>query len=165
MTRQWTAWGGRSGRVVGVTLLCGTAATLAVVTSPASSAATEGGVLEAKGQTYLICLNRDGSRYRRKEQPKQCAIHGKGGVFAGGVNLKKLNWRGWGSSRAKATGIECGFRLPCQKIKAKVRVWRPRERCGKRVYTRFKARTKYGSSRADVHGCPGSPFKLSDANS
>jgi hypothetical protein len=86
-------------------------------------------------------------------------IYGRGGISAGGVFLKKLKWRDWGHARAKAKGIECGFRLPCQNIKAKVRAWRPRERCGKRVYTRLEATTRFGHSRADVQGCPGPAFK------
>jgi hypothetical protein len=119
----------------------------------------------ANRKIRLICLDRDGSEYRRKEQPSQCAILGKGGIFAGGVNLKRLKWRGWGHARAKATGIECGFHLPCEDIRAEVQAWRPRERCGKVVYTRFKATSKYGSSRADVQSCPGPAFKAASERS
>jgi hypothetical protein len=72
--------------------------------------------------------------------------------------LKKLKWRDWGHEHANAKGIECGFHLPCEDIKAKVRAWRPRERCGKRVYTRLEATTRFGHSRADVQGCPGPAF-------
>jgi hypothetical protein len=113
----------------------------------------------AKAETQLLCLNGDGSEYRRKDRPKQCAIYGKGGISAGGVNLKKLKWRNWGNARAKAKGIECGFHLPCADINAKVKAWRPRERCGKRVYTRLVATTRFGHSRADVQGCPGPAFR------
>lgn len=109
-------------------------------------------------KTHLVCLNADGSEYRRKDRPKQCAIFGQGGISAGGVNMKKLKWRDWGHARATAKAIECGFHLPCADIKAKVRVWRPRQRCGKWVYTRLEATTRFGHSKADVQGCPGPAF-------
>jgi hypothetical protein len=142
--------------IILVLAVAGVASLLAMSTSISSPAAGRA----AKAETHLLCLNGDGiSEYRRKDRPKQCTIFGQGGIFAGGVNLKKLKWRGWGHKRARANGIECGFHLPCQNIKAKVRVWRPRERCGKRVYTRLRARTRYGHSRADVQGCPGPVFR------
>jgi hypothetical protein len=131
------------------------AALVALMGTPTMAAV---GHTAAKAKTHLLCLNGDGSEYRRKERPKQCAIYGQGGIFAGGVNLKKLKWKAWGHKRAKAKGIECGFHLPCADIKAKVRAWRPRERCGHRVYTRLKATTRFGHSCADVQGCPGPAF-------
>ena len=148
--------------MLGLVCAHGAVAVLVVVISSASARVTSPGDGEgtaAKRETHLVCLNGDGTEYRRKEQPKQCAILGQGGIFAGGVNLEKLRWRDWGHKRAEATGIECGFHLPCENIKAKVRAWRPRERCGKRVYTRLEATTHFGHSRADVQGCPGPAFK------
>jgi hypothetical protein len=129
-----------------------------VVSGAAPSSAEHGPPAPAKAETHLVCLNGDGSEYRRKDRPKQRAIYGRGGIFAGGVNLKKLKWRSWGHARAKAKGIECGFHLPCADITAKVRAWRPRERYGKRVYTRLKATTRFGHSRANAQGCPGPAF-------
>ncbi len=105
--------------------------------------------------TYVLCLNKAGSAYKPKVRPRHCAIYGRNGSFAGGVNLKKIRWHNWGHRRARAKAIECGFHLPCEHIRARVRVRRLRERCGREVYTRLKARTKYGSSRVDRPGCSG----------
>jgi hypothetical protein len=78
--------------------------------------------------------------------------------LAGGVNLRKIRWHNWGHRRARAKAIECGFHLPCADIRATVRVYRLRERCGREVYTRLKAQTKYGSSKPHPPACSGSAF-------
>ena len=113
--------------------------------------------------TKLLCATRDGTRYKRKARPRQCTIFGPGGSFGGGVNLRKLRWHGWGHSRARARGIEIGFHRPPQHIRVRVQAWRPRMRCGHRVYTRFKARSRFGTSRPRPHGCPGPTFPAAKA--
>lgn len=110
------------------------------------------------GSTAILCANSDGSEYRRKERPRKCAIFGRNGIFAGGVNLKKIRWKGWGQKRARAKAIECGFHLPCADIRARVRASKPRTRCGHRVYTRIKVRTRFGRATPRPAGCPGPVF-------
>lgn len=111
----------------------------------------------AKERTQILCVDGSGSEYRRKQEPRQCAIFNDG-ITAGGVNLKRLNWNNWGSERARANGVECSFHLPCQDIPAKVKAYRRRERCGHLVYTRIKVRTEFGKATPRPAGCPGSTF-------
>jgi len=112
----------------------------------------------AQDKTFLLCANGDGDQYRRKAEPKQCVIFGPGGIFGGGVNLNSLDWKGWGDSTTTATGIECGFHLPCADINVRVKASRPRIRCGVRVYTRLKATSQHGSSTPSPSGCEGPTF-------
>jgi hypothetical protein len=103
----------------------------------------------------IICLNKAGTTYKRKVEPVHCAHFGPGGSFAGGVNLKKLDWRTWGGPRAKGTGRECGFHLPCAAVRAKARAFRIRTACGRRVYTRLKSVSSYGTTVVKLRRCPG----------
>jgi len=103
----------------------------------------------------IMCLNKAGTRYKRKVEPVHCAHFGPGGAFAGGVNLKRLDWRTWGGPRAKGTGRERGFHLPCAAKRAKARAYRIRTACGQRVYTRLKSVSGYGTTVVKLKRCPG----------
>jgi hypothetical protein len=104
---------------------------------------------------FLPCLNKAGDRYRAKVEPKRCAHFGRGGAFAGGVNLKGLDWTNWGEALATATGIECGFHRPCEQIVVQVRAFRVRKACGRRVYTRLKAVSEFGKTLLKTRACLG----------
>ena len=105
--------------------------------------------------TYLPCLNKPGTRYRAKAEPRRCAHLGRGGAFAGGVNLENLVWQNWNEALATATGIECGFHLPCAKIPVEVKAFRVRKACGRRIYTRLKAVSELGKTLVKTRACLG----------
>jgi len=105
--------------------------------------------------TFLPCVNKAGDRYRAKVEPKRCAHFGRGGAFAGGVNLRDLIWQNWGEALATATGIECGFHLPCEQITAQVQAFRVRKACGRRIYTRLKAVSEFGKTLVKTRACLG----------
>jgi hypothetical protein len=71
------------------------------------------------------------------------------------VVLRNLRWRGWGKAVARASGIECGFHLPCANIPTRVRANRRKVRCGKLAYTRLRARNGHGQVTVRLSGCPG----------
>lgn len=109
-----------------------------------------------RANTYILCMNKRSSSYVPKVKPHRCAIFGvEGGPR--GVDLKKIHWHNWGHRRAWAKAIECGFRLPCQHIRAHVRVRRLRVRCRRTVYSRLREHTKFGSHHPRPQGCPGPP--------
>ena len=105
--------------------------------------------------TFLPCLNKSGTKYRAKVEPKRCAHFGRGGAFAGGVNLENLVWQNWGEGLANATGVECGFHLPCAKIAVQVQAFRVRKACGRRIYTRLKAVSEFGKTLVKTQACLG----------
>ncbi len=105
--------------------------------------------------TFLPCLNKAGSKYRTKTEPHRCAHFGRGGAFAGGVNLEDLVWQSWGEALATATGVECGFHLPCAKIAVQVQAFRVRKACGRRTYTRLKAVSEFGKTLVKTRACLG----------
>jgi hypothetical protein len=105
--------------------------------------------------TFLPCLNKSGTKYRAKVEPKRCAHFGRGGAFAGGVELKNLVWTNWGEARTTAIGVECGFHLPCEKIAVQVQAFRVRKACGRRVYTRLKAVSEFGKTLVKTRACLG----------
>ena len=105
--------------------------------------------------TFLPCLNKAGSKYRAKTEPHRCPHFGRGGAFAGGVNLEDLAWQNWGEALATATGIECGFHLPCAKIAVQVQAFRVRKGCGRRIYTRLKAVSEFGKTLVKTRACLG----------
>jgi hypothetical protein len=105
--------------------------------------------------TFLPCLNKAGDRYRAKVEPKRCAHFGRGGAFAGGINLRDLIWQNWGEALATATGVECGFHLPCEQITVRVQAFRVRKACGRRVYTRLKAVSEFGKTLVKTRACIG----------
>lgn len=110
---------------------------------------------QAAEDTSIMCLNKAGTRYKRKVEPVHCAHFGPGGSFGGGVNLKKLDWRSWGGRRARGSGRECGFHLPCSGIRTKVAAYRRRQGCGHRVYTRLRASSRFGITVVKLRRCPG----------
>jgi hypothetical protein len=105
--------------------------------------------------TFLPCLNKAGSKYRPKTEPHRCAHFGRGGAFAGGVNLENLVWQNWGEALATGTGVECGFHLPCAKIAVQVQAFRVRKACGRRIYTRLKAVSEFGKTLVKTRACVG----------
>ncbi len=105
--------------------------------------------------TYLPCLSKAGDKYRARAEPKRCAHFGRGGAFAGGVNLEGLVWTKWGEALATATGTECGFHLPCAEIVVQVQAFRVRKACGRRVYTRLKAVSVFGKTVVKTKACLG----------
>jgi hypothetical protein len=105
--------------------------------------------------TFLPCLNKAGDKYRAKVEPKRCAHFGRGGAFAGGVELQNLVWQNWGEASSTATGVECGFHLPCAKIAVQVQAFRVRKACGRRIYTRLKAVSEFGKTLVKTKACLG----------
>jgi hypothetical protein len=105
--------------------------------------------------TYLPCLNKAGTKYRARTEPKRCAHFGRGGAFAGGVNLQNLVWQNWGEAQATATATECGLHLPCAKVAVQVQAFRVRKACGRRVYTRLKAVSEFGKTLVKTKACLG----------
>ena len=122
--------------------------TLAVLVATAAPAAA------AAKPKRLNCVNKSGTKYVFKRRPASCAVFGPGGSFGGGVDLKRLEWKGWGTKTARATGVECGFRLACSDVAVTVRAYRLRTCGSRRVYTRLKAKSKFGTSTVAVPRCP-----------
>jgi hypothetical protein len=106
--------------------------------------------------TYLPCLNKPGTKYRAKTEPHRCAHFGRGGAFAGGVDLQSLVWQNWGHALTTAIGVECGFHLPCANVAVQVQAFRVRKACGRRVYTRLKAVSELGKTLIKTRACLGS---------
>jgi len=103
----------------------------------------------------ITCVNKGGSDYLLKRKPGRCTVFGSGGTFGGGVDLRGLKWTDWGKKAARATGIECGFRQDCVNIPVKVKAFRLRTCGGKRVYTRLRASSTFGTTTAPAPRCPG----------
>ena len=103
----------------------------------------------------LPCLNESGSRYRLVFRPRSCAHFGPGGSFGGGVNLARLQWRGWGAPTARARGIEKGFHLPFSRIRVRVDAYRLRSCRRARAYTRLRATSRFGTTVVRMRACPG----------
>ena len=96
--------------------------------------------------TYIHCLNDGGSRYVRRRRPAKCAHYGRDGTFGGGVNLKDIAWTSYTGRQAHGTAIEQGFHLPYSNIPVNIRAYRVRSRRGRRVYTRLRASSSYGTT-------------------
>lgn len=123
--------------------------------STAPAAAHDTPVAHAAASTRILCVNLNGSRYVRRNAPSRCASFGPGEAFAGGVDLKGIRWSGWGTSRARGRGIECGFRADCHDIKVSIVADRPRRGCGGvRVYTRLRATSTHGTATVRLKTCP-----------
>lgn len=105
--------------------------------------------------TFLPCLNKAASKYRAKTEPHRCAHFGRGGTFGGGVELQNLVWQNWSEALATATGVECGFHLPCAKIVVQVQAFRVRKACGRRIYTRLNAVSEFGKTLVKTRACLG----------
>jgi hypothetical protein len=118
--------------------------------------ATEAVPQTTEAPTGILCLDKGGANYVVKAKPGKCAVFGHGEAFGGGVNLIRLHWHGWGSARATARGIECGFHLPCERIKVKVVASGPVVGCtGQVVYSMIRAKSRFGHAAPDPHSCPG----------
>jgi hypothetical protein len=101
---------------------------------------------EVSAYTYIHCLNSGGTRYVRRRRPTRCAHFGRGGTFGGGVNLKDIVWSSYTGRQARGTAIEQGFHLPYSNIPVRIRAYRVRTRRGRRVYTRLRAASSYGTT-------------------
>jgi hypothetical protein len=117
-----------------------------------------GAVSAGAGQARLPCLNGKGTKYVARVEPERCTHFGPGGAFAGGVDLLGLQWSDWGAKIATATGTECGFHVPCDNIAVTVEAFRKRARCGRRIYTRLRATSQFGSTLVKTKACLGSSF-------
>jgi hypothetical protein len=125
------------------------------LSSEARQAATDS-VTPISPTTSVPCLNKKGTKYRPRFEPARCAHFGHGGAFAGGVNLRGLEWQNWGDSTAISTaGTECGFHLPCADIPVTVQAFRIRKACGRRMYTRLKAISEFGKTLVKTRACLG----------
>jgi hypothetical protein len=113
---------------------------------------------DASAFPYINCLSRDGTRYVRKRKPARCAHFGPGGSFGGGVNLRDIHWRSYTGSEARGTATECGFHLPCANVRVTIRAYRVRRACGRHVYTRLRARSRYGTTLVRLVRCPGRAY-------
>src|ERR687887_1000968 len=98
----------------------------ACLVAAVAAAAAQGGAVAAAKHTNILCLNKAGTEYVVKYRPRTCAHFGPGGVFAGGVNLKRIRWRAWNRPSVRGRARECGFHLPCENIRVRVRAYRRR---------------------------------------
>jgi len=106
--------------------------------------------------THILCLTRTGGQYQARWRPSACSHFGPGGTFGRGVNLAGLTWSRWGGAVASGTGRERGFHLPHSNIPATVTAYAPAIGCaGRRVYTRLRATTRYGTTIVPLRRCPG----------
>ena len=135
-------------------ILTATALALAVLAlSPLSSDAVT--PVDPKETAILPCADKSGTVYKARVSPKRCAHFGPSGEFAGGVNLRRLVWQEWGESKAHGAGLECGFDAGCANLPATVLAYRIRNRCGRPVYTRLRARTGTETTTIKTSGCLG----------
>jgi hypothetical protein len=109
----------------------------------------------AAKRTHILCLNKAGTKYVAKYRPGSCAHFGPGGAFGGGVNLKRIHWKSWNRPSVRGTARECGFHLPCENVKVKIRAYRRRRACGRVVFTRLKAVSRFGTTVVRLKRCPG----------
>lgn len=123
---------------------------------PAAPAFADHASARPAALTYVHCLTRTGSYYQARSRPSACTHFGPGGTFGRGVNLVGLTWSSWGGAVARGTGRERGFHLPYSNIPATVTAYAPAVGCaGRRVYTRLKATTRYGTTIVPLRRCPG----------
>jgi hypothetical protein len=109
----------------------------------------------AAKHTNILCLNEAGTEYIVKYRPRSCAVFGPGGISAGGVNLKRIRWRSWNLPSVTGRARECGFQLPCDSTRVRIRAYRRRHACGRVVFTRLKARSSFGTTVVRLRRCPG----------
>ena len=135
-----------------------TAATLAAAIliwlGPVSSEATSP-ILAGGEKVILPCVNKAGTKYRARVAPKTCSHFGPKGALAGGVDLHKLVWDGWGDGKIHGAGNECDFDADCAPVPVSVFAYRIRKRCGRLVYTRLSARSSFGTAVVKTRGCLG----------
>ena len=126
---------------------------LAVAT--AGAGAGPGSAHAAGKHTNILCLNTAGTEYVVRYRPRSCAHFGPGGSFGGGVNLKRIRWRSWNEPSVRGRARECGFHLPCENIRVRIRAYRRRRACGRVVFTRLKAVSRFGTTVVRLKRCPG----------
>lgn len=129
-------------------------AALIVVAMSSVAPASGPGVTTATAPR-LPCLNGKGTKYVARVEPARCTHLGPGSAFAGGVDLHGLQWKNWGAKVATATGTECGFHLPCDNIAVNVEAFRKRRRCDRRIYTRLRSTSQFGSTLVKTKACLG----------
>jgi hypothetical protein len=108
----------------------------------------------AAKHTNILCLNEAGTRYVVRYRPRSCAHYGPHGAFAGGVNLKRIRWRSWNRPSVTGRARECGFHLPCENVKVRIRAYRRRHACRRIVFTRLRARSSFGTTTVRLARCP-----------
>lgn len=158
-TERFTPGAGRSGWW----RICGYVDAVPLAGGETRKARVEWQYLVPKPIPLMSCVDAAAGRdaagqdvYAAVVRPRACTVFGPGGGFAGGVNLARLRWSGWGRSTARATGIERGFHLPLASIPVTVRLTGLRHGCdGRRYYSRLRATSRYGSSTVRLRTCPG----------
>lgn len=92
----------------------------------------------------VICVVDWGPRptgaYRHK--PRKCTLHERDSFPVGGYNtssISRMNWKRWNGNRASGRG-KIGIST-AGLMNAKVKLYRPRDRCGEKVFT--KAQVKF----------------------
>jgi len=108
----------------------------------------------AAKHTNVLCLNGAGSAYVVRYRPGNCAVYGPGGSFGGGVNLRRIHWRSWDEPSVRGRARDCGFHLPCADIAVRIRAYRRRHACGRVVFTRLKATSRFGTTIVRLPRCP-----------
>ena len=78
-------------------------------------------------------------------RPARCSSLGMRGSFGTSVNLVQLRWRDWGTPAARFTGIERGFHHPLANIRVGGVLFRIVTWHGRRVYSRLRVSSRYGS--------------------
>lgn len=126
------------------------------VATAASGATSASGGGRVSRSISLGCANKRSTAYKRVFRPRRCKRLSSGGGFGPrAVNLARLKWSGWNGSVARARGIERSFHKPYAKTRVRVRAYRVRVACGRRVYTRLQTRSRHGTTVVRVAGCPG----------
>jgi hypothetical protein len=136
-------------------LLLASVAVAALAVGAGSAGGAGGPARAAAKRTNILCLNGAGTRYVVRYRPRSCAHFGPGGTFGGGVNLRRIHWNSWSRPSVTGRARECGFHLPCENTRVRLRAYRRRHACGRIVYTRLKARSRFGITVVRLKGCPG----------
>lgn len=131
-----------------------TACVAAVAVAAASAEEADGPVVVAAKHTNILCLNTAGTRYVVRYRPRSCTVLGPHGAFAGGVDLKRIRWRSWNEPAVRGRARECGFHVPCDNVRVRIRAYRRRHACGRVVYTRLRATSKFGTTTVRLARCP-----------
>jgi hypothetical protein len=112
-----------------------------------------GGARVAASAVEVVCNDRL-AKPAVRVAPTKCTILPPSASFAQGLNLARLRWRGWGGGSATGTGFERGFHLPLSNEPVAVVAYRivvcPN---GRRLYTRFRASSRLGTTNAHAQGC------------
>jgi hypothetical protein len=103
----------------------------------------------------LPCLNKSGTAYRARIEPKLCPHFGPDGSFGRGVDLHDIKWDDWGEGTVTGIATECGFDADCANVDVHVTASRVRKRCGRPIYTRLSARSNLGTTVVKTKACLG----------